>query len=146
MTFASLPLTMMGGWINLFTQWDRNPGFDLADVQKDIPAIAARGDRPVAWRWYQNGYDREPTDTGLVVSHKAYVSHHNGAQYFGYIANNAVEQMNLRGEGDFFADLAKGRAAGNRRGVHHPRRLLQPQLSETDRRHSRTRTTPTRRA
>ena len=48
MTFASLPLTMMGGWINLFTQWDRNPGFDLADVQKDIPAIAAR--RPDARR------------------------------------------------------------------------------------------------
>ncbi len=108
LTFASLPLTMMGGWINLFTQWDRNPGFDLADVQKDIPALAARDDRPVVWRWYQNGYDLEPGATGFDVSHKAYVSHHNGAQYFGYIANNAVEQMNLRGEGDFFTDLAKG--------------------------------------
>ncbi len=108
LTFASLPLTMMGGWINLFTRWDRNPGFDLADVQKDIPAIAAGGRTPVDWRWYQNGYDREPTDTGLVVSHQAYVSHHNGAQYFGYIANNSVERMNLGGEGDFFADLANG--------------------------------------
>ncbi len=108
LTFASLPLTMMGGWINLFTHWDRSPNFDLPDVQKDIPAIAALGKTPVQWRWYQNGYDLEPTDTGLVVSHKAYVSHHNGAQYFGYIANNAVEQINLRGEGDFFADLAKG--------------------------------------
>ncbi len=108
LTFASLPLTMMGGWINLFTQWDRNPAFDLPDVQKDIPAIAASGKPPVNWRWYQNGYDLEPTDTGLVVSRKAYVSHHNGAQYFGYIANNPVEQINLRGEGDFFADLSKG--------------------------------------
>ncbi len=108
LTFASLPLTMMGGWINLFTGWDRNPGFDLADVQKDIPAIAAGGRTPVDWRWYQNGYDREPTDMGLVVSHQAYVSHHNGAQYFGYIANNSVERMNLGGEGDFFADLANG--------------------------------------
>ncbi len=108
LTFASLPLTMMGGWINLFTQWDRNPAFDLADVQKDIPAIAALGKPPVEWRWYQNGYDLEPTDAGLVVSHKAYVSHHNGAQYFGYVADNPVEQINLRGEGDFFADLAGG--------------------------------------
>jgi phospholipase C len=108
MTFASLPLTMMGGWINLFTQWDRNPGFDLADVQKDIPAIAARDDLPVAWRWYQNGYDLEPSDAGQVASHNAYVSHHNGPQYFGYIADNAVEQMNLRGEGDFFTDISNG--------------------------------------
>ena len=108
MTFASLPLTMMGGWIHLFTQWDRNPGFDLPDVQKDIAAIAAHGDLPVAWRWYQNGYDLEQTDTGPVASHKGYVSHHNGAQYFGYIADSPVEQINLRGEGDFFADLARG--------------------------------------
>ncbi|RBP14112.1 phospholipase C [Roseiarcus fermentans] len=108
LTFASLPLTMMGGWINLFTQWDRNPAFDLPDVQKDIPAVAALGKTPVGWRWYQNGYDLEPTDTGLVVSHMGYVSHHNGAQYFGYIANNPVEAINLRGEGDFFADLARG--------------------------------------
>jgi len=108
LTFASLPLTLMGGWINLFTQWDRNPAFDLSDVQKDIPAVAALGRTPVDWRWYQNGYDLEPTDTGLVVSHEAYVSHHNGAQYFGYIANNPLEQINMRGEGDFFADLARG--------------------------------------
>jgi phospholipase C len=108
LTFASLPLTMMGGWINLFIHWDRNPAFDLPDVQKDIPAIAALGKTPVNWRWYQNGYDLEQTDTGSVASHKGYVSHHNGAQYFGYIANNPVEQVNMRGEGDFFADLAKG--------------------------------------
>ncbi len=107
-TVASLPLTMMGGWINLLTHWDRSPAFDLPDVQKDISAIAALGRTPVQWRWYQNGYDLEPTDSGAVVSHKAYVSHHNGAQYFGYIANNPAEQMNLRGEGDFFADLASG--------------------------------------
>ena len=41
------------------------------------------------------------------ASHQNYVSHHNGAQYFGYIANNPAEQTNLRGEGDFFADIAK---------------------------------------
>ncbi len=108
LTFASLPLTMMGGWINLFTQWDRNPGFDLTDVRNDIPAIAATGRTPVNWRWYQNGYGLEPNDTDLVVSHKAYVSHHNGAQYFGYVANNPAQQINLRGEGDVFTDLANG--------------------------------------
>jgi phospholipase C len=108
LTFASLPLTMMGGWIDWFTAQDRNPAFDLPDVKKDIPFIAGLGGQPVQWRWYQNGYDLEPTDTDGVASHKAYVSHHNGAQYFGYIANNPVEQTNLRGESDFFADIAKG--------------------------------------
>ena len=106
LTFASLPLTMMGGWIDWFTAQDRNPEFDLADVKKDIPAIAAAGTAPVAWRWYQNGYDLEPTDTTGVASHIGYVSHHNGPQYFGYVSNNPVEQASLHGEGDFFADIA----------------------------------------
>ena len=108
LTFASLPLTMTGGWIDWFTSQDRNSGFDLADVKKDIPYIAALGGEPVAWRWYQNGYDLEPTDATGVASHIGYVSHHNGAQYFGYVSNNPVEQMNLKGEGDFFADMANG--------------------------------------
>ncbi len=106
LTFASLPLTMMGGWIDWFARQDRNPDFDLADVQKDIPAIAATGAQPVAWRWYQNGYDLEPTDTTGAASHINYVSHHNGPQYFGYISNNPAEATNLRGEGDFFDEIA----------------------------------------
>ena len=106
LTFASLPLTMMGGWINWFIAHDRNPAFDLGDVGHDISFIGKLGGEPVQWRWYQNGYALEPTDSGGVASHKAYVSHHNGAQYFGYISNNALEQTNMRGEGDFFADIA----------------------------------------
>ena len=107
LTFATLPLTFMGGWINWFTDQDRNPAFDLPDVTKDIPYIGALGGAPVQWRWYQNGYDHEPTDAGSEASHQNYVSHHNGAQYFGYIANNPAEQTNLRGEGDFFSDMSK---------------------------------------
>jgi len=82
LTFATLPLTFMGGWINWFTDQDRNPAFDLPDLTKDIPYISALGGAPVQWRWYQNGYDREPTDSGSEASHQNYVSHHNGAQYF----------------------------------------------------------------
>ncbi len=108
LTFATLPLTFMGGWIDWFTSFDRNPAFDLSDVGKDIPFIANLGGTPVQWRWYQNGYDREPTDAGRAASHRNYVSHHNGAQYFGYLANNPAEEANLRGEGDFFADMSAG--------------------------------------
>ena len=42
LTFATLPLTFMGGWINWFTDQDRNPAFDLPDVTKDI-AIGTGG-------------------------------------------------------------------------------------------------------
>jgi phospholipase C len=107
LTFATLPLTFMSGSINSITRQDRNPAFDLIDVMKDIPFIAVLGGQPVEWRWYQNGYDQEPTDSGGPASHENYVSHHNGAQYFGYIANNPAEQANMRGEGDFFSDMAK---------------------------------------
>ena len=113
LTFASLPLSFMAGWIDWFTEQDRNPAFDLPDVQKDIPFIENLGGEPVQWRWYQNGYDREPTDVGDTASHQSYVSHHNGAQYFGYVANNPAEAANLRGEGDFFADLARDRLPRN---------------------------------
>ena len=106
LTFASLPLTLMGGWIVWFTGQDRNPVFDLFDVRKDIQFIHQLGGEPVQWRWYQNGYNQEPTDAGRAASHENYVSHHNGPQYFGYVSNNPAEQANLRGEGDFFADLA----------------------------------------
>jgi phospholipase C len=107
LTFASLPLTFMGGWINWFTDQDRNPAFDLIDVQKDIAFLSQLGGEPVQWRWYQNGYDHEPSDAGAAATHENYVSHHNGPQYFGYLANNSAEQTNLRGEGDFFADMMK---------------------------------------
>ncbi len=41
--------------------------------------------------------------------HQGYVSHHNGAQYFGYIANNPALTPNLRGLGDVFDDISGGK-------------------------------------
>jgi phospholipase C len=106
LTFASLPLTMMGDTAESVTHQDQNPSSDLADVGKDIPYIKGLAGEPVQWRWYQNGYDQEPTDNGADATHQNYVSHHNGPQYLGYIANNPVEQTSLRGEGDLFTDIA----------------------------------------
>ena len=106
LTFASVPLTLMGNWIKWYTNQDSNPSFDLADISQDIPYIYKQGGEPVAWRWYQNGYDQEPNDSAFPLPHTSYVSHHNGAQYFGYIANNPAVRSSLRGENDFFTDLA----------------------------------------
>jgi len=106
LTFASLPLTFQGSDIKAVLSGNKNPTFDLPDIQQDIPFIQQLGTKPVNWRWYQEGYDLEPTDTNGVASHNAYVSHHNGAQYFGYISNTPQVSNSLRGLGDFFTDIA----------------------------------------
>jgi len=107
LTFASLPLTFQGSGIQAVLANNKNPSFDLSDIQQDIPYIQNLNSNPVNWRWYQEGYDLEPTDSNGVASHNAYVSHHNGAQYFGYIANTPqVSNASLRGLGDFFTDIA----------------------------------------
>ena len=106
LTFATVPLTAMGGGITETAKRDFSPLTDLADIQRDIAFIQGLNRPPVTWGWYQNGYDLEPTDTNAYPSHSGYVAHHNGAQYFGYIANNPEERRMLRGEGDFFADVA----------------------------------------
>ncbi|THD45374.1 MAG: phosphoesterase [Bradyrhizobium sp.] len=109
LTFATVPLTAMAREITATTSRDLAPETDLADVKGDVPYIQNLNGASVAWRWYQNGYDLEPSDSDGVASHANYVAHHNGAQYFGYIANNPLEAANLKGEGDFFADVAAGR-------------------------------------
>jgi phospholipase C len=106
LTFATVPLTAMGGTVLATAAKDLNPLFDLPDIQNDIPFIQALSRPPVEWRWYQNGYDLEPNDKDGVASHGNYVAHHQGPQYFGYLANNPSLADHLRGEGDFFADIA----------------------------------------
>ncbi|BCL38047.1 phospholipase C [Nostoc sp. MS1] len=106
LTFASLPLTFQGRNIESVLAGNKNPLFDLPDIQQDIRYIQQLRTEPVNWRWYQEGYNLEPTDTNGVASHNAYVSHHNGAQYFGYIANTPEVSKSLRGLNDFFTDVA----------------------------------------
>ncbi|MTJ81869.1 MAG: phosphoesterase [Telmatospirillum sp.] len=105
-TFASLPLTFQGRNVSAVMAGNRNPAVDLADIQQDIPFIQSKNGTPVNWRWYQEGYNLESSDSNGVASHSAYVSHHNGAQYFGYIANTPAMAANLKGETDFFTDVA----------------------------------------
>jgi len=104
-TYASLPLTFNGADIRAVTGLDMSTS-DLADVRDDIPAIAALNAQAVPWGWFQEGYDREPTD-GAVL-HESYISHHNGPQYFGYVSNNPLESQHLHGLNDFFAAMSSG--------------------------------------
>ncbi len=106
LTFANVLLTLAGTGIRNLLSADRNPASNQADIQNDIPYIYNQNNTAHVWGWYQNGYDLEPYDTNGVASHVGYVSHHQGPQYFGYLANNPNEQPMIHGEGDFFSDVA----------------------------------------
>jgi phospholipase C len=108
LTFATLPLLLTGRNIEAAMKQDRVPETDLPDIALDIPFVAARNGKPVPWRWYQEGYDHEPSDAGETASHAGFVSHHNGPEYFGYLANNPAYRGTLRGMGDFYDDMKKG--------------------------------------
>lgn len=110
LTFASLPLSVRGGTAEKVTAADADPDDDLGDIRDDITALAKRRGKPVGFGWYQEGFDREPTDpddgpTDAEGTHAAYITHHNGPQYFGYIANNPTMRRDLHGLEDFFRDL-----------------------------------------
>jgi len=112
LTFAALPLSFMGNQINSITAQDLNPAFDLTDVQADIEKISSHRVAAVNWGWYQQGYDEEPNQTPPIGPNTAdgaaggdYIAHHNGPQYFGYVANNPASTSNLHGLGDFYTAI-----------------------------------------
>jgi phospholipase C len=113
-TYATLLLSLAGKGARKQTFADRDPGGDLADVQRDVAFLTRHGQKPIPWGWYEEGYDKEPTDpnqgpTDANGLHASYITHHNGPQYFGYIANNPDLSRNLHGLKDFFKDVHKGK-------------------------------------
>ncbi len=123
-TYASLPLSFMGGRIEQIVATDQNPTVDLADVRNDITAIAGENLPPTNWAWYELGFDNEPSDptnTAPTNPHNDFIVHHEGPQYFGYVADNAqVSQKHLFGEGRFYDDVANGNLAPDG-GVYYVR-------------------------
>ena len=57
---------------------------DTTDIQHDIAQLGASGAQPIAWAWYQEGFKDDGSG-----KYPAYITHHNGPQYFGYIHENA---------------------------------------------------------
>jgi phospholipase C len=106
LTFATLPLSFMGDQIEKTAAADYNPAFDLMDVQDDMKKIAGHGVAPIHWGWYQQGYEHESNDAPGKAAHKGYVIHHNGPQYFGYIADNPEASIHMHGLTQFFTDVA----------------------------------------
>jgi len=113
LTFATLPLTSAGGNLQNIVKADLIPA-DLDDVQDDVAFISKLHQASVPFGWYEEGFDKETTDvppypssdpTDANGTHASYITHHNGPQYFGYIANNPNMSKQLHGLGDFFNAL-----------------------------------------
>jgi phospholipase C len=111
LTFASLPLSFMGGQVAEIVKQDEAPARDLQDVQNDIPVVAKQ--TQVNWGWYQQGYGPEPFDGKATINlepastaHPSYIVHHNGPQYFGYIGDNPAEIAHMHSLQQFYTDLA----------------------------------------
>jgi hypothetical protein len=62
LTFASLPLTLLGREVKAVMSQDLDPKNDLLDIGQDVEFIAKLNGERVAWRWYGEGYDHEQTD------------------------------------------------------------------------------------
>ena len=114
LTFATLPLTLQGGNLAHVVKADKDPVGDLDDVQDDVAFISKLHQATVPFGWYEEGFDKETTDVPPYPStdpmdangtHASYITHHNGPQYFGYIANNPNMSKQLHGLGDFFGAL-----------------------------------------
>jgi phospholipase C len=122
-TYATVMLTLPGRSLYDMTKQDRNPMGDLVDVRDDIQEITSIHHAAMPWLWYEEGYDREPNDAtsaGAGGSHLGYIAHHNGPQYFGYVANNPAMAKDMKGLGDFFADMKAHRLPA-RGGVFYVR-------------------------
>jgi phospholipase C len=109
LTFATLPLSMLLSTASAVTTTDPSAATDLADVQDDVSFLTKLTQPAVGFGWYQEGFDKESTDTAGPTdangTHASYITHHNGPQYFGYVANTPALRSQLHGLGDFYSDL-----------------------------------------
>ncbi len=108
-TYASLALTTAGNGVKAEAAKDEDPKGDLDDVNEDISFIQSLNKHQVAWRWFEEGYGSAASDTSgptdATGQHAGYITHHNGPQYFGYVANNPQMRANMQGLHAMFSAL-----------------------------------------
>ncbi|HEV2879541.1 MAG TPA: alkaline phosphatase family protein [Candidatus Eremiobacteraceae bacterium] len=83
LTFANLFLTLSGATAT-------SAVIDNDDIRDDIVALAGSGKPAIPWGWYQEGFKDDGSG-----AYPAYVAHHNVAQYFGYVRQNAALWNNV---------------------------------------------------
>jgi phospholipase C len=100
-TYANVLLNLEGaqsGSLKNYTQ----------DIGDDIAFLGGKGDAPVNWTWYQQGYNN-PADPGRT----SLVTHHLAPHYFGYVANNPSMDRGVADMTKFASDVAAGKLGGS---------------------------------
>ncbi len=109
LTFATLPLSMLLNTAGTVTATDPSAATDLVDVTDDVTFLSKLSKPAVGFAWYQEGFDKEVSDNvGPLTAngtHASYITHHNGPQYFGYVANTPALRSELHGLGDFYTAI-----------------------------------------
>jgi phospholipase C len=100
LTFATLPLSLAGPSIGAVVASDPTSTTDFADTTDDVKYLKGQP-TSADWAWFQEGYSTVPNSPDLAN----YIAHHNGPQYFGYVANSS-ERAKLHNLPDFFATMA----------------------------------------
>ena len=130
------------------TQPGPQPGRRPGDIQTGHPLHPRRNGEPVAWRWYQNGYDTEPTDRRptLIASTPAITrttsATTTGRNISATSPTTRRSAATCSGENDFFTDIANNNLPPSG-GVFYIRGGYYNINIRRRRRRSRTRTTPT---
>jgi phospholipase C len=96
LTFANLFLSMSGSGAT-------SAVIDNDDIKDDIAALAGSGKASIPWGWYQEGFKDDGSGT-----YPAYVTHHNVAQYFGYVRQNAALWSNVHDLNDVLPAIKNG--------------------------------------
>jgi phospholipase C len=101
LTFANLFLTLSGVSAT-------GAVIDNDDIKDDIGALAGSGKAAIPWGWYQEGFKDDGSAT-----YPAYVAHHNAAQYFGYVRQNASLWNNVHDMTDLLPAIQNGTLPDN---------------------------------
>ncbi len=101
LTFANLLLTLSGTSAT-------SAVIDNDDIRDDIAALAGSGKPAIPWGWYQEGFKDDGSGT-----YPAYVTHHNVAQYFGYVRQNAALWNNVHDLSEVLPAIKGGTLPGD---------------------------------
>ena len=96
-TYATVLLNLEGVEAGQVTKYAQ-------DVADDIEFLRAKGQSPVNWTWYEQGY-ANPADPDRVTL----VTHHLAPHYFGYVANNDVMDRHVADITQFASDINAGK-------------------------------------
>jgi phospholipase C len=96
-TYATVLLNLEGAEAGRLTNYTQ-------DVGDDIAFLRGKGDAPVNWTWYQQGYANPADPQRLTL-----VTHHLAPHYFGYIANNASMDRHVADITQFASDVEQAK-------------------------------------